>query len=107
MKTLLIDDIRVLPASHIARTFDEGIAALKDLGPWDALLLDHDLASYDKNGIEKTGYHVILFLEENPHLRPRRVRLVTANSVGLQRMGDGLRAMGYEKLGPRDFELNE
>ncbi len=65
MRTLLIDDLRNIKADVIARTYDEGIRELTYNGPWDLLLLDHDLASF-VNGIEKTGYDVMCFLEENP-----------------------------------------
>ena len=41
-KTLLIDDMRELPASRIAKTYADGLKALKEEGPWDLLLLDHN-----------------------------------------------------------------
>lgn len=105
MRVLLIDDMRTLIADRIARTFDDGVDALKNAGPWNTLLLDHDLGSYTPEGEERTGYHVILFLEENPQYRPTKVRLVTSNSVGRDRMGAALESMGYYKFSTTDYEM--
>jgi hypothetical protein len=55
------------------------------MGPWDVLYLDHDISSYE-DGREYTGYDVMCFLEANPHLLPREIRLVTANPAGRVRM---------------------
>lgn len=94
MKTLLVDDSRDVDyvnkgwnvqITDVARTFAEGINALKD-GPIDTLLLDHDLACFDDEGNELTGYKVMLFLEEHPEYRPSRVLLVTSNPVGRAKM---------------------
>ena len=85
---LLIDDERTvefiektygLVPSRIARTFSEGIQALKE-SRWDILLLDHDLACYDEEGNELTGYKVLLFLEENPEFMPKQVKIITSNA---------------------------
>jgi len=63
------------------------IAALEKLGPWDLLLLDHDLNSFDPDvGKEYTGYDIMCFLETNPHLLPKKTKLVTDNSAGRKRM---------------------
>jgi len=95
MKILLIDDLRTnefieanygAKVTHVARTFSEGINALKFEGPFDLLLLDHDLASFDEEGNELTGYKVMLFLEENTHLLPKEIVLVTSNPVGRAKM---------------------
>lgn len=94
MKTLLIDDLRDVgyvnsgwnvKVTDVARTFDEGIEALKR-GNVDTLLLDHDLACYDSDGNEMTGYKVMLFLEEHPEYLPKRILLVTSNPVGRAKM---------------------
>lgn len=85
-RTLLIDDVRTLNADRIARTYDEGIAALQEES-WDTLLLDHDLGCFDENGREYTGYDVMCFLEENPQYLPLLdIRIVSANPVGRDRM---------------------
>lgn len=82
MKTLLIDDIRDIKADRIARTFDDGIFALKEQR-WDVLYLDHDLA--DPNPA-KTGYDVLNWLEANPEHLPVEIFLVTQNPVGREKM---------------------
>jgi len=107
MRTLLIDDFRtLLGITRIARTFDEGIEALK-AGPWDGLYLDHDLGAC-KECTEKglhvgdmktpettflnychhanTGYDIMLWLEEHQEYLPKSIILVTSNPVGRQRM---------------------
>ena len=86
MRTLLIDDIRDIKTTVVARTYQEGIDALMNDGPFDVLYLDHDLASYDEDGNEKTGYHILCWLEEFPEYLPGHVELVTANPVGRRRM---------------------
>ena len=73
-RTLLIDDTRNLPATLTARDYNTGIEALKT-GGWDLLLLDHDLASFDDDGRERTGYDVMCWLEENPQFLPGKVAL--------------------------------
>jgi hypothetical protein len=84
---LLIDDVRDLASADvIARNFEEGIRQLRLNGPWDELLLDHDLASFDDAGFEYTGYDVMVFLEENQHLAPKNIRFVTSNPVGRAKM---------------------
>lgn len=94
MKTLLIDDLRNVEfvnktwnvqVTDVARTFAEGINALKE-GNIDTLLLDHDLACFDEEGNELTGYKVMLFLEEHPEYLPKRIVLVTSNPVGRDKM---------------------
>lgn len=85
MKTLLIDDIRNMDVTHIARTYNEGIQALIYDGPFDVLYLDHDLGCFDGDQ-EQTGYTVMCWLEANPQYLPERIELVTANPVGRVRM---------------------
>ncbi len=94
MKVLLIDDMRTpefietkygLEVTTLAKTFAGGINMLK-ADKWDVLLLDHDLASWDDEGTELTGYKVMLFLEENPEYLPGKIILVTSNPVGRAKM---------------------
>lgn len=68
----------------ICRTFEEGLTALRDEGPWDLLYLDHDLGNQDK--IEKTGYSILCWLEEFPEWLPKAIVLVTSNPVGRKKM---------------------
>ena len=83
MKTLLIDDLRNINVDVTARTYDEGIKALEEQGPFDTLYLDHDLGDPDPS---KTGYGIMNFLEANLRLLPKEIVLVTANPVGRVRM---------------------
>jgi hypothetical protein len=87
---LLIDDARVLPASRVARTYEEGITQIKEKVP-DLLLLDHDLGHEEPN---KTGYDVVCFIEESG-LKPKEIKLVTANPVGMMKIEATLESMGY------------
>ena len=86
MRILLIDDIRNIEASVIARSFEEGIRQLKINGPWDVLLLDHDLGSFDENGREYTGYDIMCWLEENTEFLPGSIDCVSANPIGRRRI---------------------
>ena len=93
MRILLIDDLRILEADRTARTFDDGIEALKNEGPWDVLLLDHDYGDPDP---AKNGEGIMKFLEANPGLLPGHIHFVTANPVGRERMRV-IRKQLYEK----------
>lgn len=97
MKILLIDDNRtpvlvenkygLLGADWtLAINFNEGLEALKHQGPFDLLCLDHDLASWDENGNEMTGYSIMLFLEANPSLMPKDILFVSGNPIGVKKM---------------------
>ena len=87
MRVLAIDDLRdMTEASVVARNYDEGIRQLQINGPWDVLLLDHDLASFDETGKEKTGYDVMCWLEENTKYLPAKIQCVSANPVGRARI---------------------
>lgn len=97
MKTLLIDDMRNIKADVIARTFEEGIKALRTGGQFDILFLDHDLGGTDGHGTEipvtiegelymPNGYGIVCFLENHTHLLPKKIELVTSNPVGRKNM---------------------
>lgn len=81
-KSLLIDDLRNFEVDRVARTFKEGIEALKEQ-QWDELYLDHDLGSTRPN---ETGYDILCWLETNQQHLPHDIVLVTANPVGAERM---------------------
>ena len=81
-RTLLIEDLRDIKATRIARTYDDGIAALQE-EVWDVLYLDHDFGDNDPH---KTGYGVICWLEANTEHLPRKIVLVTSNPVGRKQM---------------------
>lgn len=87
MRTLAIDDMReMIQASVVARNYDEGLRQLQFNGPWDLLLLDHDLASFDSDGKEKTGYDIMCWLESNAEYLPAKIECVSANPVGRARI---------------------
>lgn len=93
-RILLIDDFRELNffgeylkgrrITTVARTFDMGLLYLKTCGPWDVLLLDHDLGEFSPR---KTGYGICCWLEQNVFYTPDLVQLVTSNPVGRMNMG--------------------
>lgn len=87
MRVLAIDDSRdMTQASVVARNYEEGIRQLQANGPWDVLLLDHDLASFDTDGKEKTGYDIMCWLEDNRQFLPKKIECVSANPVGRARI---------------------
>lgn len=81
--TLLIDDLRDIKADVIARTYDQGIDALTNQGPFEVLYLDHDLGEADPGA---TGYGIMNFLEANPQFLPGKIVCVSSNPVGRQRI---------------------
>jgi len=93
MRVLLIDDMRSGAMDRIARTFEDGIKALKEEGPWGLLYIDHDLGETDP---AKTGYDIMCFLEANPELAPKKIVCVSSNPVGRQKI-----EVVIEKLGAK------
>lgn len=101
-RILLIDDTRDEGSPNISRRVDiiarnywTGIDCLK-MGNWDVLLLDHDLNSFEDindGHSEKTGYDIMLFLEENLQYLPKDIILVTSNPVGRVRMQQSIDAI--------------
>lgn len=90
-RILAIDDCRELAFAHVlCRTVQDGITALKYMGPWDSLYLDHDMGAiqrqFTESGVELNGYHVLCFLEENPEFLPKAIRLVTDNASARPKM---------------------
>lgn len=82
---LLIDDERTLVGiDKIARTYNEGLNAILNEGPWDCIIFDHDLG--DTSVPEKTGYDLMCRLEENPELIPSNIIVISQNPVGVQKM---------------------
>ena len=95
MAILWLDDIRD-PNEHgyvgavWARTYEEAVAALRT-GTISRCSLDHDLNVSQTLGTytegERTGYHVLCFLEENPqYLPPLGIRVHSMNPAGRYRM---------------------
>jgi len=101
MRVLMIDDIRKFDTEYIcrfyqfkrgdtiriARTCKQGIEMLKNRGPWDLLLLDHDLGLADPLKKELNGYYVMCWLEQaNPCYLPKQIKIISSNPVGNRRM---------------------
>lgn len=99
LRVLLIDDVRDLPATFVARTYEEGRWQLLN-AQWDVLLIDHDL------GGVKTGYDIAKLIEELPHLRPAQVTIVSSSPVGVRNIAAALEGI-YRKVSPdgRTFTL--
>ena len=80
-KWLLIDDVRTVPGvDSIARTYEEGLEAIKNDGPWNCIIFDHDLGSTG------TGYDLMCYLEQHPHLIPNNIMIITQNASVMQKM---------------------
>ncbi len=88
MRTLLIDDVRAEESvqaviSVIARDYWEAIRQIDNNGPWDVILLDHDLGNFDDNNKELTGRDVAEYIASLPETsHPRVVKVITSNPVG-------------------------
>lgn len=89
-KLLFVDDVRPLPVyipkegTYIARTYDQAIEMLT-AHQFEEVSLDHDIASFDETGRERTGYDIALWLAErkqNGKYVPPVVRCHSANPVG-------------------------
>lgn len=94
---LLIDDIRDLNCDVTARTYADGIAALKEYGKKiKCLCIDHDL------GESKTGYDVITWAAEHS-LLPPHVQIVSDNPVGRENIAKILRHELYTSKNGIDF----
>ena len=89
VKGLYVDDIRDLPSWavgewDIARNYDEAIQLLTD-NKYDELSLDHDIASWTKDGREMTGYDIALWLvyqDIDEEYIPPKIYCHSANPVG-------------------------
>lgn len=65
----------------------EAIQRLQEMGPWDALFLDHDLGgqAYVPSG-PGTGYEVACWLEAHPERQPRRILVHSLNDPGRKKI---------------------
>ena|ERR1700752_4830666 len=87
---LYVDDERNVPAGwDVARSYDEAIEKLTN-NKYDELSLDHDIASYDKTGKEKTGYDIALWLANRKMISneyiPPKIDSHSANPIGRARI---------------------
>jgi len=88
---LYVDDIRPLPVHYssqewdVARTYDEAITKLQQ-NKYTTLSLDHDIASWNSEGREMTGYDIALWLAQRQHDNlyiPSTILVHSANPVGV------------------------
>jgi hypothetical protein len=89
---LWVDDIRNPPRDlvdcDVARTYHEALALLR-ANAYNAIYLDHDLASFDGDGRERTGYDLVLQIVQmklDGLPVPKTYHLLTANPVGRENM---------------------
>ena len=87
---LYVDDERPLPAQYkgweVARNYDQAIKMLS-ANKYDVVSLDHDIASWNKDDREMTGYDIALWLAERKHNNeyvPPEVFVHSANPVGVK-----------------------
>ena len=96
---LWVDDHRVAPDGwNWAKTYAEAMSALES-GTVEQISLDHDLACFDADGEEKTGYDVAKYIaklafEGLPH--PLKWSVHSANPVGII----NIRALLIRYVGP-------
>ena len=95
MKLLMIDDLKNLEEFYdkdkqkmfskikIARTYNEGLEALKEES-WDLLLLDHDLGGI-KDGMDILDYLEIMILSEEEKI-PKKIHIITRNLAEKNKM---------------------
>jgi hypothetical protein len=116
MSTLMIDDCKDFAlyaefkeGDAVARTYEKGIEYLKSQ-EWDLLLLDHDLGClankgdcppptsicprYKSDCESPTGYDIMIWLQENPQHRPKKVQCISWNPVGGANIEDMIDRLG-------------
>jgi CheY-like chemotaxis protein len=119
MKILILDDSQVRLQTFRRKLIgavvtcvehaDECIKELETNGPFNLLLLDHDLDGqvYVPSG-PGTGYEVALWLKNNPDKKPEKIILHTCNEAGALRMLEELpEAMFLSGLFMIDFGLSD
>jgi len=94
---LLIDDVRDFNVDIIARN---GISGLKLLDAFDfeMVYFDHDLG----DGI--TGFEVLSQALNRNRLNQSKIKLITSNPVGRERMENILGDFGFKKIRPNPYE---
>jgi hypothetical protein len=100
---LFVDDERNPPDEtwDVARNYSEALDKLTN-NKYDVLSLDHDIASFDPDGREKTGYDITLWLVDKHHSNryfhvPSKIKVHSANPVGKKNMESVIRRylLGY------------
>lgn len=90
---LLVDDVRDLNCSCIARTFQAAFFLLNNC-QFDEMYLDFDL------GGQETGLDVL----KHCYYLPTKIQIVTMNPVGRQQITEWLLDNGYTKKDAINFE---
>lgn len=94
IKGLWVDDERPLPVSYaqdgwiVATSYNDAISKLTEYD-FELVSLDHDLASFNEDGREMTGYDVALWIVEQKYQGlkiPDKIWAHSANPVGAQRI---------------------
>ena len=103
MKRLFVDDERDFPEGwDIARSFEDAMILLS-LIDYDEISLDHDIASWDTDGTELTGYTILCYLERQVLEYGNKIPFIyihTANPAvrcKMQRVADALNKVNYDK----------
>lgn len=77
-RSLLIDDSKEhISADRVARTFEEGMTALLNEGPWDILYIDYNLE--DDFVPKRNGLTILQLLKEHPDKIPPKIKPVSAD----------------------------
>lgn len=89
MNKLYVDDVRECPPSwEVARSYTEAMMMLS-LNDYDEVSLDHDIASFDSEGNEMTGYTILCYLERQLLEHDRKIPYIhihTANAAVRKKM---------------------
>ena len=100
MIKLFVDDERDFPEGwDIARSYVDAMILLS-LNDYDEISLDHDIASYDSEGNELTGYTILCYLERQAIKYGNKVPYIhihTANVAvrcKMQRVADAINSLG-------------
>lgn len=103
---LWVDDVRELPAEYagwdVARSYHQAIELLSS-NEYDAISLDHDIASWDNEGIERTGYDITKWLTQRKFDGlpvPTTYYVHSANPVGADNMKHMINRYLSEELLP-------
>lgn len=90
-----LDDVREAEPGWVWVKTPEAAIELLESGRVAAISFDHDLG-FDDSGVERTGYEVVLWIEEAVALRgfqPPEMRVHSANPPGHQRLLRGIEAI--------------
>lgn len=101
MIKLWVDDERPAPSGwYIARNYTEAIDCLNKY-KIDVLSLDHDIASFDEDGNETTGYDIAVWCERRHYFGgriPEKIYCHSANPVGYERITSVIKSISDREL---------